>query len=465
MGQWPNPSNQVKSLAGDTIMKRLRLRKKYVITIIGLLLVLLVVKPILFLTGKPLITTNYVEEYNEITLPQSYDANKNAAPHYAQAFNVLVRLPYELAVPGFEWPVNSSNDPKQIILKNWLTENAQAMALARDAINLPYFWHENISKEDNSIAGIVNPDFAHINDLARVFIWNAKYYAAKDQIHEAFENIIFAYKIGNHKCNNSLFFADQSLGLQIKHDAIESAFQILEKTVFNANAAEYLQLTLQNKLASDTYIPGCKAEKLKDYDIIQRTFVHKKNNSGRLWWKIGFDIIVPLSDEGYDLEHKIRKSCLTGPTKIQAFEQVEKTAALFNEMIKKTPWQIHSQGDDYLKEIDTINNQHYSLKVFRIGIAPDNLYLKYYLTKSKADALITVLAILRYKESSGQFPENLNDLVAAGFIKAAPQDVYSNKSQVYKKFNDNFTLYSIGANFKDDKGDNTLDEIFWPIEE
>jgi hypothetical protein len=92
-------------------------------------------------------------------------------------------------------------------------------------------------------------------------------------------------------------------------------------------------------------------------------------------------------------------------------------------------------------------------------------------------ATLTMIAIFRYKSDTGRYPQNLNQLVTAGFLKPLPIDSYSDKPLSYKKTEDNFILYSIGPDFKDDGGvsgkdskdrarpwrDNG-DTVFWPVQ-
>jgi len=90
------------------------------------------------------------------------------------------------------------------------------------------------------------------------------------------------------------------------------------------------------------------------------------------------------------------------------------------------------------------------LQIF--GVSPKSIFHSCYETKAQTEALITVLAILRYKADTGQFPETLDGLVSSGYLKAVPNDPYSNSALVYKLTEDGFKLYSVGKDFSDDGG-------------
>jgi hypothetical protein len=87
-------------------------------------------------------------------------------------------------------------------------------------------------------------------------------------------------------------------------------------------------------------------------------------------------------------------------------------------------------------------------------------------------AVITTAAVLRYKKEKGVYPETLEQLVAAGYLKELPMDPYSDTALVYKKTDGNFLLYTPGPDLIDHGGvvgekgmwREDGDMIFWPVE-
>ncbi|MFQ6034642.1 MAG: hypothetical protein ACE5NM_02195, partial [Sedimentisphaerales bacterium] len=82
----------------------------------------------------------------------------------------------------------------------------------------------------------------------------------------------------------------------------------------------------------------------------------------------------------------------------------------------------------------------------------------------------------RWRMEIGEYPASPDELVAAGFLKELPMDPYTDRPLIYKKMDDNFTLYSIGPNFTDDGGEpgrdtkgrisqwrDNGDTVFWPV--
>lgn len=412
----------------------------------------------MFFGAKPKVTINYVAEYNRITRPVNYDPNDNAAPYYQKALDAFVKMPNEL-----RWPegnrLTDFNGVEQALFENWIASNSQAFEYFREAVNKPYYWIKRTPAETddyltkNYMGGIVCHDTIQLRYLAKAIGWGAKLKAAKSEFKVAFENIIECYRAGNHKCNPNLIWVEQDFGLYIKQDAVQNAFIILDKSKVDDKALKFLQDALQQELDMDTYIPGCQAEKLYKLDELQRTFIDNCWGTGRLWWRFGFGVVIPCLSHGEADERKIRMSCFTGPTRKQVVEQIERTSALFNQVMTKTPCQAKNKGRDYFEEINNINNRYFSLKILDIGIIdPIHIFNLYHETRTQTKALIAVCAILRFKADNSRLPATLDELVSAGYLQSVPMDPYSDVPLVYKPNEDKFRLYRIGEDFSYDGG-------------
>jgi hypothetical protein len=76
------------------------------------------------------------------------------------------------------------------------------------------------------------------------------------------------------------------------------------------------------------------------------------------------------------------------------------------------------------------------------------------------------------------YPDKLEELVKKNYLKQLPTDPYSDKPLIYKKNDNDFALYSVGENFRDDAGEvvryslngeiakwglENGDAVFWPV--
>ena len=464
-------------------MKPLRPSKKWILATIGLLAVLLILKILLLLTAKPKITVDYVAEYKRTSGVQNYDPDENAAPYYQKAFDTFVEPPDKFKYPHIDWP-EDFNSAEQALLQEWLTSNRQAFEYFREAVDKPYYWLEREAKEDNFMGSMMLPELGPLRELTNALIWEAKLAALQGRLPAAFENILDCYRAGKHKCRPNVFPTEQHVGLRIKETAISAALVILDRVQVDNRASKFFQDDFQQELDTDTYVPGSQAERLLDYDMLQRTFVDNGRGAGRLWWRMGFGIVIPLVGEGKIYERKIKLSCFTGPTKKQAAKQIEQTFSLFNQVITKTPWQIRDEGRDYFTEIENINKRYISLEVFDIGIDANSIFHSYHKTRAQTEALIAIIGTLRYKIDTGEFPETLNGLVSSGYLQAVPNDPYSSGPLVYERTAGGFKLYSIGADFSDNGGTAIIEQtarllgprmplpptrcadiVYWPIQQ
>ena len=449
-------------------MKALRPSKKWVLAAIGLLLALLILKIVLFLAAKPKITVDYVAEYNKMARPQDYDPNDNAAPYYQKAFDTFVDMPDELRKPHINWPADF-NDTKQALFEKWLISNTLAFEYFREASRKPYYWLARKSDRNNIVAGIMPSELDLLNKLTNALVWNAKFHATGGQSQIAFEYILDCYRAGNHKCHPNLLLMEQLLGLRIKQNTTHNALLILDKTRLDSGDFKFFQDALQAEFDKDTFIPDFQAKKLFLYDALQWLYIDNGKGTGRLAWRAGWYItlLAELDKSELQREYESLKQrlyyCLIGPTRNEIAIQIEQVIALSDKMMTKTPWQIKNENRDYLKEIQNINNSNFFLKI--LSPNPESTFHSYHQTRAQTEALVAILATLRYKIDTGQFPETLNELVSSGYLQTVPNDPYSNNFLVYKLTEDSFKFYSVGENFKDDNGIVKLDIIYWPVEQ
>jgi hypothetical protein len=162
------------------------------------------------------------------------------------------------------------------------------------------------------------------------------------------------------------------------------------------------------------------------------------------------------------------------PNKEETLKSVNALYDYFEQLSLKTAVQRHAESDaidDKFKELVNGNVFLHTLtpaigRVIEIG---DRVPVE-------VRAALTMIAIFRYNRDTGRFPQNLNQLVTAGYLKQLPIDSFADKPLVYKKTEDNFILYSFGPDFKDDDGVSAKDSkgrvrpwrdngdtVFWPL--
>jgi hypothetical protein len=217
------------------------------------------------------------------------------------------------------------------------------------------------------------------------------------------------------------------------------------------------------------------------YDKIQRCFTEGRFGGGHLYIEgLGriksFGGLIPPN---YDIFEKLLNTPLhilfTHPNKQQTRDMAKSFYTFYDEITQKTPGQFHSEAIDVEKEAAELIEGNILLEIRTPAI--HRIHALSYRYKTAVEATLMIIAILRYNQDTGDYPENLEQLVTAGFLKEIPLDSFSdNKPLVYKKTEDSFVLYSVGMNYTDDSGQVVRnaqgkvknwalegDEVFWPV--
>ncbi|GAI84612.1 unnamed protein product, partial [marine sediment metagenome] len=243
------------------------------------------------------------------------------------------------------------------------------------------------------------------------------------------------------------------------------------------------QRNFEQIIADENFAISFKVEKLCMYDEIQRCFTSDRIGKGHLYLprfrKIS-DMAGSYEEAGVEpfiLDLLASAPFLfTHPNKKETLNSVNELYDYYEELSLKTAVQRSAESD----AIDNKLEELLSGNIFLGALTPAVRVVIKISNRLTTDvgAALTMIAIFRYKRDAGRYPQNLNQLITAGYLKQLPIDSFSNKPLVYKKTEDNFILYSVGPNYIDDGGvsgkdskgrvrqwrDNG-DTVFWPVPE
>jgi len=462
-----------------------------------LLILCLIVYIAWFLSGKPVITTNYLEQINRLARPTD-DESLNAAPLYHKAGELYekrwddvaeLKIKSNLTAEQLELIKNDlaillaikykdvTSKHKQRIEK-WLAENKDILDLVIAGSKKPYYWKEYGDLENiNKMTSISMPELSRFRRLALVLLhWRVWINAEQGSYKDAFDDIKACYRLGWHlKGEKSLF--EQLVGIAIKALAVHELRSIISQYKIDSAALAALQRDFEQMIADEDFVIRLDVERLSMYDTIQRSFTEDRFG-GHLY----FESLGPIVLRGPDREFVNRlieplHILFTHPDKQQTIETSDRYYAFWDRIAKKTPGQLHSETIDIEKEAAEIIRGNILLRI--LPAAMNRVHDLSYRNKIDVEATLVIVAILRYNQDNGDYPENLDQLVASGYLKKLPMDCYSdNKPLVYKKTDDSFLLYSVGLNFTDDGGrvirnsqgkvviwDIEGDEVFWPVKD
>jgi hypothetical protein len=223
------------------------------------------------------------------------------------------------------------------------------------------------------------------------------------------------------------------------------------------------------------------------YDEIQRCFTEDRFGGGHLYLSrirtIGSDHESVQTSEELLVEVifyprrwvRAVKVLFFHPDKQQTREMADRYYDLWDKNAGKTPARLRAEEINIEKEAEELIKDNVLLMI----LAPALSRVSEISHRNRVDieAALTIIAILRYEQDSGGYPQNLKQLMADDYLKQLPLDPFSDKPLVYKKTQDSFILYSVGRNFtdeggeygKDRKGKPRLwyslegDAVFWPV--
>jgi len=450
----------------------------------GIIIVCFILYVVWFLSGKPIITTNYVAELNRMVRPVA-DENLNAAPLYVKAANLVEKLPDETKELLSKKYKEVTSEEKQLIEK-WLNENKEILELVIVGSKKPYYWPKYETGEENTgeMMAVLLPHLSGFRRLARALRLRAHLRAEQGRYENAFDDIKECYRLGRH-IKGDKFLIEQLVGIAIESLATQTIRDILSEHHIDSPVLAELQQSFEQIIADENFTVSFKFEKLCMYDEIQRCFTEDRIGSGHISLEgfKRFQILEGLSSADYDGD--VMQSLLTSslhvlfthPNKQESREMADDLYDYWERTARKSPAQIRAENIDIEEQTMELIGGNILLEILTPALGRVSEIA--HRNKADVEAALAIIAILRYKQDIGSYPDKLEKLINADYLKVLPIDPYSGEPLVYKKMDNNFVLYSFGPNFRDDDGkmaynkegkprwrgtEEDGDTVFWPVD-
>jgi len=449
--------------------------------------VFLIIYLIWFSSGRPAITVDYIAECNKLTRP-SADESLNAAPLYQKAVELLeqhLKSSDKILDLMLSKKYEDANSEQKQPVEKWLTDNKEILDLVVAGTKKPYWWQNYKSTCGSDMMGVLAPHLNEYRNLAYSLCWRAQFRAQGNRSEEAFDDIKSCCRFGRNVRKGDKSLVEQLIGIAIEAKSVQTLRSILGEHQIDSAASAQLQKDFEQMITGENFVISFKAEKLCWYDRIQRCFTEGGLGGGhpyppafRKMAEIYQGINVKknwFADYCENLGTAISFLLGLSPGRTETLKSVNGLHDfLDSEFALKTPAQVQTQKAEIDKRVKQLTGRNFLIrltvpafeKVFEISSR----------LKTEVEATTTIIALLRYKQDKGQYPQNLDELKQAGYIKEIPIDPFSDKPLVYKKTDENFILYSVGLNFKDDGGQvgedykgkvklwaDEGDAVFWPV--
>lgn len=328
--------------------------------------------------------------------------------------------------------------------------------------------------------GILIPHLAEFRRLAYSLRSRAYLHAEGGRYEDAFDDVKVCYRLGQHLKGDKTLI-EQLVGIAIEALAVQTLRGILSEHQMDSATLTKLQEDFEQMIADEDFTMSFKFEKLTKYDEIQRCFTADRLGGGHISLE-GLRRYQMLAGEGISdfavLERFLMAPLhilFTHPNKQESREMADRYNTYWEKIAHKTPARIRAESIDINKEAMEIIKGNILLEM--LAPAYSRVIEISYRLPADVGSTLTIIALLRYRQTKGYYPESLSELVTAGYLKELPMDPFSDRPVVYKKTDDDFILYSVGPNFIDDGGElgrdkkgkvklwaDEGDAVFWPMQ-
>jgi membrane protease YdiL (CAAX protease family)/dsDNA-binding SOS-regulon protein len=417
--------------------------------------------------SKKDIAVNYVEVINSIG--GNISSEDNADADYQKALGLYVRPSDELfdyKLLQKNWLIDDLTDEQQQALKQWVTQNKDALIQFRLATQKPFYWPHYDGNE--MLEADIFMGMSQLRELFNALIWKAQFHISNGAIEQAIDELVCCFRFGNHSLIGPKPMVSFIIGMGVKGVVCGTLFRMIDNIEVDANQLESLQGDLQQEYQNNPSTLDLTWEKFILYDTIQQIFTDDGDGNGHIPRaelkgqnvKMLKMLQPDLSDEQIERWNQSDRKTTT--------KLVDELSDFLNAVFPQTPSQLKNKNIDIRSKIEETMADNV-LYPYTSGIA--TIHQIFHKNRAVQDALMATLAILRYEKTNNRFPENLEILVSEGYLDFLPIDPFSDQPLVYKTDNGNFLLYSVGKDFDDDGGlhddkwgEEDGDYVFWPVQ-
>lgn len=416
------------------------------------------------------IETNYVAEFIEFTKPSNYDPNNDARDDYAKAGRLISRFPKVLQETRRCYPTGWSYEELGQA-EAYIKSNKNALDLIEKGAIKPYYWVEY--KVQNERMPLLPKDINKVRDYVSALCMRAMLRTAKGQYGEGFDDLETCYKLSRHLEANKEMIC-RLAGYGARGAVFQTTRMVLAHEKIDSPLLGDIQRRFEEFVEDDVVGFDFTAEKFLAKDYIQCIFTDDGHGNGHVARCMLTNYV--FSDRKinsmigwltFDTKSNIKRWRKLKRRKTIA--QVDQYYDFCEKICSWEPWQYRNTSALRMS-LETLQIRNPLIK----ALSPRIELLVNMAGKARIDrdATIVILAILRYKEDTKQLPDTLSDLISAGYLKVVPSDPFQSGLITYRQMDNDFLLYSFGADFDDDRGTPSKwgegkeggDQVFWPVQ-
>ena len=467
---------------------------------IGILFLGLIMYCVYISFAQPNIRVDYIAEMTNVSRPVA-DEDLNAAVLYQKAIDNYVDQPKIMhkvepldneqprtkemdllaAIDDKKW-IAELTEEEVTLLRQWVADNDKAIEYFRAGSQRPYCWWDHglgdVETEKRWMLNVLLAELGPLKKMVMLICWEAKLKASDGEIEAGFNDLLKCYKAGEHLKGTRLPL-EQLVGIAMQVITAQNSRMILDNTDVDSGRLKAFQEEFEVMQSSGIYIMNYEIDRFLFSDFIQRAYTDNGKGGGRmiprgsmLWGMLQANIVTGLEFGSIGYYATSLGVSLVSADRKEMTAEIDRIFQVAEKWAKMTPWQLRNSGADlsmgFLKWSRIKQTRYWPV----LGLVQTSRKLSEmsYRNKAEVDALIAIIAILRYEKEKGDYPETLEKLVEAGYLHKVPMDPYSDKSLIYERKDDGFILYSFGENYTDDGGTRyrsrwakDRDAVFWPV--
>ncbi|MCE5185865.1 MAG: hypothetical protein LLF76_07040 [Planctomycetaceae bacterium] len=442
---------------------------------LGVLVLLFILYIAWFFSGKPIITTNYLEVMNNEVRPVA-DESQNAFPYYQKAIDSYVGYD-EKTFEDTLRPVSQLSQPERQILTDWLSRNTDTISLLRQGNVKPYYWRTySTGSNTTELIALLIPDLKNFKELSSLLCWQALANAGQGNLAEAFDAAFESYNLGMHLRSKNILI-EQLVAIAIEARSTQAMRMILADSAgqMDARQLDSVRKSFAQLVSNEGFSVGFEGERLFMLDEIQRSFTQTRLGKSHIYLQRISQLVPMVNDFN---ESAFVKSwfhiLFTHPDRDETVAAADRFYAAMDEYANYSPAELRRRNIDVTEQTMKLTKGNILLNMMLPAL--EKVIQLSFRNKADSEATLAVMAILQYQKQTGKLPQSLGELVKAGLLQSTPIDPYSDGPLVYRVTDGGFTLYSVGADFEDDGGTPFIadsgrqkmwaesdDTVFWPI--
>ncbi|MHC4554452.1 MAG: hypothetical protein ACYSUS_04015 [Planctomycetota bacterium] len=437
-----------------------------------------------FFTGKPVISTDYLEVLNQQVRPVADDSH-NAWPFYKQAAEKYIESENE----DFDFhPANPSfftrSEQDLQVIRQAISDNHESFELIQQGNEKPYYWQiYAIGEGQNELLAMLLPHLSDYRELTYLMCWEGLLNAEEGNLEKSFSNLLDVYSFGQHLRGQKITLIEQLVAMSIEGISTNTLRIILaeynqqiDAILLNSVRERFSEMITEKNFTADY-----SSEKLFMYDEAQRCFTESRFGKSHLYLPRIKDLAGAAGDDDIITAFGLHpfQILFTHPGREKTLEDIGRFYAEREKITALTPALIKSKGSDADPDTEDMIKKNIFLNMLLPALSKVSQMA--WRGRTESEAMLVILAITQYQKEHGRFPDSLDVLVDKGLLNEVPIDPYSDKALVYRTTHDGFTLYSVGYNFIDDGGvqgeykgtnknpqsrrwTNDGDAVFWPVQ-